>query len=115
MNNNNAERQLEREINMRSSQLFDLGITSEAEQEQVLWREFGDRYAAIKTPQFEEEAIDEIKENLEKHLDERNEASMKEKGHPEFVFKMVDGVRNFKKYDSLTPEEIKEFLDDNNS
>ncbi len=112
MDDNNAERQLEREIHARSQQLFDFGITGEAEQEEVLLREFGDRFAAIKLAEFEEDAILEIEDNLEKHIAERNEASLKEKGHPEYVFKMVKGVRSFKRYADLTPEELAEEMNE---
>jgi protein associated with RNAse G/E len=106
MNNTEAERQLEREIKALQQQLSDLRITSEMEQEKVLLREFEDRFAAIKLPESEEDTIREIEDDLEKHITERNEVSMKEKGHPEYVFKMLDGERLFKRYADLTPDEL---------
>ena len=105
MNTTEAERQLEREIKALQQQLFDLRITSDTEQEKVLLREFEDRFAAIKVPELEEDTIRKIEDDLEKHIAERNEASMKEKGHPEYVFKRVDGERLFKRYDDLTSDE----------
>jgi hypothetical protein len=84
------------------------GITDDEEISEIMLR---DHRHLIREPTKaeKEKAVCEMKASLiEKVMADLNRESIKENGHPFVVCQRIDGVKQFKTYESLTQAEIAE-------
>jgi hypothetical protein len=84
------------------------GITDDEEISEIIVRDYRHLFREL-TEIEREKAVDEmLTSQIESSMAKLNRESIAENGHPFAVCQRVDGVKQFKRYDALTNEEISE-------
>ncbi len=84
------------------------GITDDEEISEIIVRDYRHLFRELTESEKEKAAREMLTSQIDRIVAEFNRDSIKEKGHPAFVCQRIDGVKQFKRYDALTNEEISE-------